>query len=237
MQTDATTPNIVGPTMLGQQCWELLRACWQWCANECNNSQQCWDLQCMVGRIQRISLCKPCVMSVRCPNNVGRAVQMDSTLLRYAHGTKEMLGVVGWKVWLVSNFAQQNATTSNNMQQGVQTDATCNIQQCWELLANNVASVCTGLKPASKRAKQAVRERESPSYSRRLSRVAVAWLHPKWRACSQATEHWPSFFEMGAWGHLWSFPSTKWNKVAWSTEKREGFFIFSFRFKDDGEND
>ena len=32
------------------------------------------------------------------------------------------------------------------MQQGVQTDATCNIQQRWELLANNVASVCTGLK-------------------------------------------------------------------------------------------
>ena len=24
-------------------------------------------------------------------------------------------------------------------------DATCNIQRCWELLANNVASVCTGL--------------------------------------------------------------------------------------------
>ena len=35
------------------------------------------------------------------------------------------------------------ATTSNNMQQDVQTDATCNIQQCWELLVNNVASVCT----------------------------------------------------------------------------------------------
>ena len=30
------------------------------------------------------------------------------------------------------------------MQQGVQMDATCNIQQCWELLANNVASVCMG---------------------------------------------------------------------------------------------
>ena len=29
------------------------------------------------------------------------------------------------------------------MQQGVQTDATCNIQLCWELLVNNVASVCT----------------------------------------------------------------------------------------------
>ena len=61
------------------------------------------------------------------------------------HGTKEMLGVVGWKVWPVSNFAQQHAITSNNMQQGAQTDATCNIQQCWKLLANNVASVCTGL--------------------------------------------------------------------------------------------
>ena len=31
----------------------------------------------------------------------------------------------------------------NNMQQGVKTDATCNIQQCWEFLVNNVASVCT----------------------------------------------------------------------------------------------
>ena len=29
------------------------------------------------------------------------------------------------------------------MQLGVQTDATCNIQQSWELLVNNVASVCT----------------------------------------------------------------------------------------------
>ena len=37
------------------------------------------------------------------------------------------------------------ATTFNNMQQGVQTDATCNIQQCWELLTNNAASVCTRL--------------------------------------------------------------------------------------------
>ena len=33
------------------------------------------------------------------------------------------------------------------------------------------------------------------------------------------------------------FPSTKGNKVAWSTEKRKGFFIFSFRFKDEDEND
>ena len=36
-------------------------------------------------------------------------------------------------------------TTRNYMQQGVRTDATCNIQQCWELLANRFASVCTEL--------------------------------------------------------------------------------------------
>ena len=34
---------------------------------------------------------------------------------------------------------------SHNTQPGVQMDATCNIPQCWELLANNVAFVCTGL--------------------------------------------------------------------------------------------
>ena len=31
------------------------------------------------------------------------------------------------------------------MQHGLQTDSTCNIQQCLELLANKAASVCTGL--------------------------------------------------------------------------------------------
>ena len=30
------------------------------------------------------------------------------------------------------------------MQQGVKTDAACNIQKCWELLAKHVASVCAG---------------------------------------------------------------------------------------------
>ena len=90
------------PTLLRQQCWELLRVCWQWCANGCNNSQQCWDLQCIVGRIQPISLCKPCVMSMCGPNIVASRFNDD--------GTKEMLGVVGWKVWPVSNFARQHAT-------------------------------------------------------------------------------------------------------------------------------
>ena len=35
VQTDATTTKNVG---------ELLRLCWQWCANGCNNNQQCWGV-------------------------------------------------------------------------------------------------------------------------------------------------------------------------------------------------
>ena len=89
------------------------RACWQWCANGCNNSQQCWDLQCIVGRIQAISLCKPCVMSVRGPNNGGRAVQTDPTLLRYASAITEQK-----KYWesLAEKFDRLQ-TLRNNTQQ------------------------------------------------------------------------------------------------------------------------
>ena len=38
------------------------------------------------------------------------------------------------------------ATTSNNMQQGVQTDASCNIQQCWELLPTKLRPFGRGLR-------------------------------------------------------------------------------------------
>ena len=44
----------------------------------------------------------------------------------------------GSKAWQVVNFAQQLPTTHNNTQQGMQTDATCHTQQCWELLHGNV---------------------------------------------------------------------------------------------------
>ena len=86
-------------------------------------------------------------MSVRGPNNVGRAVQTDPTLLRYASAITEQK-----KCWeLLAEKFDRFQTLRNNMQQGVQTDATCNIQQCWELLANNVASVCTGLKAQTRK--------------------------------------------------------------------------------------
>ena len=50
--------------------------------------------------------------------------------------------------WPVSKSAQHLPTTRNNMHRGVKKKATCNIQQCWELVDNkmsDVASVYTGL--------------------------------------------------------------------------------------------
>lgn len=50
----------------------------------CNNSEQFWYLQCIVGRIQSIRLWGLCVMHVRGHNNVRKDVQMDPTLYRYS---------------------------------------------------------------------------------------------------------------------------------------------------------
>ena len=101
------------PTLLRQQCWELLRAGWQWSANGCNNSQQVMDLQCIVGRIQPIGLCNPCVISVRGPYNVGRTVKTDPTLLRYAPAITEQK-----KCWeLLAEKFDRFQTLRNNSQQ------------------------------------------------------------------------------------------------------------------------
>ena len=65
-------------------------------------------------------------MSVHGPNNVGTAVQTDPALLRYASAITEQK-----KCWeLLAEKFDQFQTLRNNMQQGVQTDTTCNIQQC-----------------------------------------------------------------------------------------------------------
>ena len=77
-------------------------------------------------------------MQVRGPKNVGRAlgraVQTDPKLLRYASVITEQKEC--WEL-----FFQTVEILRNKMQQGVQADATYNIQ----MLANNVSSVCTGL--------------------------------------------------------------------------------------------
>ena len=53
-----TTLNIGGPTMLGVVASVLA------VVYRCKNSQQCWDLQCIVERIQPIRLWRSCVMHV-----------------------------------------------------------------------------------------------------------------------------------------------------------------------------
>ena len=107
VQTDATTPNIVAPTMLGVVACVLAMVC-----KRCNNSQQCWDLQCIVGRIQPISLCEPCVKSVRGPNNVGRAQHYCATLRRSRNKRNVR------SCWLKSLTGfKLCATTRNNIQQ------------------------------------------------------------------------------------------------------------------------
>ena len=110
----ATTPNNVGSC-----CVRVGSG-----VNGLNNSQQCWDLQCIVGRIQPISLCKPRVMSVPGPNNVVGAVQTDPTLLHYASAITEQK--ICWELLTekfdrfqtLRNNTQQHPTTCNRCANG-----------------------------------------------------------------------------------------------------------------------
>ena len=137
------------PTLLGQQCWESLRACLAVVCKRtgCNNSQQVWDLQCLKGRIQPISLCNPCVMSVRGPNNVGRALQTDTTLLCYASEITEHKKCSE----LLAEKFDRFQTLRNNTQQH---PATCNrvCKLTLHVTSNNVGccrpTCCVRLHPA-----------------------------------------------------------------------------------------
>ena len=63
-------------------------------------------------------LCKPCIMRVRGPNNVGRAVQTDLTLLPYASGIteqKKCWELLAEKFDQFQTVAQQHPTTCNRV--------------------------------------------------------------------------------------------------------------------------
>ena len=73
-------------------------------------------------------------------------VTLSNILYKMCHN--KLIAASCWPTML-HQFAKTSfklcTTTPNNTQQhatSVQTDATCNIQQCWELLAYNIASVC-----------------------------------------------------------------------------------------------
>ena len=84
-------------------------------------------------------------MHVRVPNNVGRALKTVLTLLFYfAVITKqkkcwELLAEKFDQFQNLRNNSQQHSTTCNRMCKLMQH---VDIQQCWELLINTVASVC-----------------------------------------------------------------------------------------------
>ena len=138
------------PTLFDQQCWELLRTCWQRCVNGCNNSQHCWDLQCIVGRIQPIILLRPCVMSARGSSNVGRAVQTDPTFLRYTSAITEQK-----KCWeLLAEKSDRFQTLHNNTQQH---PTTCKrvCKRTQHVTSNNVGSSwLTMLRPFARSLRQ-----------------------------------------------------------------------------------
>ena len=72
-----------------------------------------WDPQCIVRKKKPISLCKSCVLRVRGPNNVEKAVQTDPTLLRYASAITEQK-----KCWeLLAEKFDRLQILRNNMQQ------------------------------------------------------------------------------------------------------------------------
>ena len=149
--------------MLRKQCWESLRS---WCANGCNNPQQVWALQRIVGRIQPISLCEPYVMSVRGPNNVGRALQTNPTLLRYASAITEqkkcweLLAEKFDRFQTLRNNTQQHPTTCNRVWKRTQHVTSNNVGSCWLTLLRPFATGLTFSCPNT----EAVRSQHSCVY-------------------------------------------------------------------------
>ena len=138
---DASTPIFVGSTMLGIVASVLAVVCkWmQQLPTLLGHAVHRWK------DTTHKTLCtprRPCVhvMRLRGPNNAGRAVQMDPTLLRYASAIMEQKNC--WE--LLAQKFDRFQTLHNNFQQHV---TICNrvCKRTQHVTSNNVASVCTGL--------------------------------------------------------------------------------------------
>ena len=128
------------PKLLGKQCWELLRSLQQWCAKGCNNSQQCWVLQCIVEWSRNGVY--PCVMRMRGHNNnVGRGVKMDPILIQHRRswnkrnigtGSCWLKSLTGFKLCVTTpNNTQQHTTTFNIVCIRTQHVTSNNVGSCW----------------------------------------------------------------------------------------------------------
>ena len=98
------------PTLLGQQCWELLCLCWQWCANGCNNSQQWWPF--MRGPSHKV------IALLTSPKVIMCYAETFCYASKAIMEQMKMLGAVSSKVLPVWNFAQQLPKICQNIQQG-----------------------------------------------------------------------------------------------------------------------
>ena len=122
------------PPLLGQQCWELLGPCWQWCPNGCNNFQQSWDqLQCIVGRIQPMRLCK---LQFGSHLSAYVAPTMDPTFLHYLSAITEQKKCWELKAQTFDRFQTlrnnfQQATTCNRVCKRTQHVTSNNVGSCW----------------------------------------------------------------------------------------------------------
>ena len=126
---DRTTINIVGPT--------LLHPHWLWCLKGCNNSQQCWDLQCtMMGRVQLIRLwrpwlCNACAWPQQCWESC--ANRSSIVALRFRDQRTEKC----WELF-AQKFDQFRALSNNNLQHATGCANECNmkhsmfnVRSCW----------------------------------------------------------------------------------------------------------
>ena len=124
MQTDATTPNIVAPTMLVVVASVLAVVCI---------------------RMQQL----PTMLSVRGPNNVGRAVQTDPALCRNAlviteqKKCWELLAEKFDRFQTLRNNTQQHPTSCNMVCKRTQHVTSNNVGSCWSTMLRPFASSLT----------------------------------------------------------------------------------------------
>ena len=123
MQTDATTPNIVAPTMLGvvPSVLEVV----------CKRMQQ---LPTLLGpTVHRgKDLKKPCVAPTMLEELCKRIQHCCATLRRSRN--KRNVGSCWLKVWPVSDFAQEHPTTCNRVCKRTQHVTSNNVGSCWSTM-------------------------------------------------------------------------------------------------------
>jgi len=128
-------PRANGRSIVGQQFPTLWQHCWMLhVVSVC--TPRCMLLYVVAGFLELLS-------KVRYRSNVWlRANGRNNS----QHCCAKNAACCCVRVAVVYKRMQELPPARYNMQQGVQTDGTCNIQQCWDLLANNVTLFARGFK-------------------------------------------------------------------------------------------